>query len=210
MWYNEGLRRWALWSLGSDAPPLPVEWKVDDGGASRSGAGAAGVAGEAGGRGEGDSPDQPGPGTGPGNGAGPSPGGRQRPGLLRYLPDDAMARRPPMKSPYRVVPIVIVVLVVAIAVYQATRPLATATKRQVAAAMSLEGHCLVRDGGTPEYPDFSPTPVSCSSTKAAAKVVEVVLPGKSAACPPHTVAVRVVGAALQGEPVECLAPVHSP
>ena len=36
-------------------------------------------------------------------------------------------------------------------------------------------------------------------------MVEVVIPGAKAACPTDTVAVRVIGTALAGEPVECLA-----
>jgi hypothetical protein len=183
MWFNDGAKRWVLWSPGSDAPPVPAGWESEDDnlgadagdevGASPTGA----VAGQA---------------------------ARERPGLLRYLPTDAMARRPPMRSPYRIVPIIIVVVVIGLAVYQSTRSPATASKQDIAAAMALKGRCLEKHGGTAQFPDYSPTPLACSAPKAVVKVTEVVIPSTKAACPLDTIAIRVIGSALAGEPVECL------
>jgi hypothetical protein len=184
MWFNDGSQRWVLWSPGSDAPPVPVVW---EGGADDLGADA-------------------------GDGAGAIPAGTvpgqaapERPGLLRYLPSDAMARRPSMRSPYRIVPIIIVVVVIGLAVYQSTRSPNKATTQDIAAAMALKGRCLEKHGGTAQYPDYSPTPLSCSAPKAVVKVVEVVIPSAKAACPTGTLAFRVIGSALAGEPIECLA-----
>ena len=196
MWFNDGLRRWVLWSAGSDAPPVPEDWE-GDGGEGPPGAGAA-------------APRVGAPSAGAPSGGAPSgdgaPGQRatERPGLLRYLPNDAMARRPGMRSPYRIVPLVVVALIIGVAVYQATRPPNKATRQDIAAAMALKGVCLEKSGGTAQYPDYSPIPVSCSSAKAVVKVVEVVVPGPHAACPIESLAMRVLDPAAAGEPVECL------
>jgi hypothetical protein len=184
LWFNDGSKRWVLWSPGSDAPPVPMAWES-----------AAGDLGADAGDGAGASPAAEVPGQ----------AARERPGLLRYMPNDAMARRPSMRSPYRIVPIIIVVVVIGLAVYQSTRSPNKATTQDIAAALALKGRCLEKHGGTAQYPDYSPTPLSCSAPKAVVKVVEVVIPGPKAACPTDTLAVRVIGNALTGEPIECLA-----
>ncbi|HTW09042.1 MAG TPA: hypothetical protein VME46_16150, partial [Acidimicrobiales bacterium] len=178
-------RRWALWSPGSDAPPLPAQW---DGVVE-----AVAL-----------TPAQS------GNGARPQPEGEanaeryRRRGLWRYLSTDSMARRPSMKSPYRLFPLVLVALILVVATYQAFRPPPKANKADIAAAEALKGKCLAKSGGTARYPDYSPNPVPCASSTAFALVVAVVLPGKGAECPRDTVVVRVVDVDVSGEPVECL------
>jgi hypothetical protein len=130
---------------------------------------------------------------------------RPRPqGLWRYLSTDSMARRPPMRSPYRIAPLVLVALIIIVAAYQATRPAAHASKQDIAAAEALKGHCLVKSGGTALYPDFSPNPVSCTAPNAFVRVIAVVLPLKGAACPAGSVGVRALDNNLAGEPVECV------
>lgn len=181
VWFNEGLRRWVVWSPGSDAPPLPEEW----GSVGGQGSGAAGSVGGGGGGAQGTAP-------------------RERPGLLRYLPSDAMSKRPPMRSPYRLVPLLIALVIVGVAVYQATRPPARATRQDIAAAEAMKGDCLARDGGTPAAPEYATAPVSCSTSGAAVKVVAVVVPGKGGACPEHTVLAQLLRVGVVGEPVECL------
>jgi hypothetical protein len=168
LWFNEGLRRWVVWSPGSDAPPLPEAWRDDPIGT----------------------------------------GGPEAREPVGYLPE-AMRSRPKMTSPWRVAPIAMTLFVVAIAVYQATRP-AHASRRDVSAAESLAGKCLARTGGTARSPTFSTVPVSCSSPSAAAKVLAVHLPNKGATCPAGTDFTMVLQPGLEGEPFECLAALHRP
>ena len=182
MWFNDGLKRWVLWAPDADAPPVPEGWDA---------AGAVdGTRGT------------------PGNGSGITVdpyADRPRPqGLWRYLSTDSMARRPPMRSPYRIAPLVLVALIIIVAAYQATRPAAHASKQDIAAAEALKGDCLVKSGGTALYPDFSPKPVSCTAPNAFVKVIAVVLPLKGAACPAGSVGVRALDNNLAGEPVECV------
>jgi hypothetical protein len=119
---------------------------------------------------------------------------------------DAMARRPSMRSPYRLVPLVVIVFIAAIAVWQATRPAAHASKADIAAAEALKGDCLARTGGTAKSPVYSPVPVSCSGSGAAVKVVAVLVPGDrpSGTCPQGSLVVQVLEPNVVGEPTECV------
>jgi len=185
-WFNEGLGRWVAWAPGADAPPLPPGW----GGARNGQAGQARVR-----------PGQVAPGAAPARGQrAPAPTGPGGP------PTDAMSRRPSMRSPYRLVPLVIALFIVAIAVWQATRPPARATKADIAAAKALKGECLARSGGTAKSPTYSPVPVSCTADDASVKVVAVLVPGsgRSAVCPPGSLVVQVLQANVVGEPSECV------
>ena len=119
-------------------------------------------------------------------------------------PTDAMSTRAPMRSPYRLVPLVIAVVIVALALWQATRPPGHATKADIAAAEALKGQCLVKEGGKPSFPLLSPTPVSCSAAKAYAKVVAVIVPGHPGSCPLGSAVVQVLQTGVVGEPSECL------
>ena len=123
-------------------------------------------------------------------------------------PPNAMATRAPMRSPYRIIPLVIAVIVVALALWQATRPPGHATKADIAAAEALKGQCLVKEGGKPSFPLLSPTPVSCSAAKAYAKVVAVIVPGHPGSCPLGSAVVQVLQTGVVGEPSECLLPVE--
>jgi hypothetical protein len=121
-------------------------------------------------------------------------------------PTDAMARRPSMRSPFRLAPVLITVLIVAVAVWQATRPAAHATKADIAAAEALNGQCLARDGGTAKSPAFAPAPVSCAGADASVKVVAVLVPGssRSVPCPQGSLVVQVLEPNVVGEPSECV------
>jgi len=122
-------------------------------------------------------------------------------------PDNAMSTRAPMRSPYRLIPLVIAVIIVALALWEATRPPGHATKADIAAAEALKGQCLVKEGGKPSFPLLSPTPVSCSEAKAYAKVVAVIVPGHPGSCPLGSAVVQVLQTGVVGEPSECLLPV---
>jgi hypothetical protein len=195
-WYNEGLGRWVMWELGQDAPPLPPGWAPAV--ASGQGEGATAGSGRASatevvGRRRG--PKQAGAGAG-------GLGGRQEPAGAR-APADAMARRRPMTSPYRLVPLLIALVIVAVAVYQAARPPAHASQADVRAAEELVGKCLEAGNGPGTY---SPAPVSCASATAKVKVVAVVLPGRRSTCPHKALVAQVAKPGVVGEPFECLKP----
>jgi hypothetical protein len=115
-----------------------------------------------------------------------------------------------MRSVYRLLPVLIAVGIIVAAVWQGTHPALKATPQDIAQAKALEGKCLARSGGTAAQPKYSPTPVACSSAQASVKVLKVLVPGakgQPAHCPAGDGAVRAVEAAVQGEPVECTAPV---
>jgi hypothetical protein len=199
-WFNDGLGRWVVWAPGSDAPPLPPEYEASTSsreltsgasraaGASRASAtpGAVGPAGTAG--------------TG---GTAGAPGA-----VLRGRPADAMSRRKPMSSPYRLVPLLVAVFVVAFALWQATRPPGRATHADITAAQAFRGQCLHRQGGTTSAPVYSPTPVSCGSLGASVTVVAVLVPGRPGSCPAGSAVVQVLQAGVAGEPSECVLPVR--
>ena len=112
-----------------------------------------------------------------------------------------------MTSPYRLVPLLIAVLVVAIALWQATRPPARATQADMAAAQALKGQCLRRQGGTKSAPVYSPVPLSCRSAEASVKVVAVLVPGRPGSCPASSAVIQVLQAGVAGEPSECVLPI---
>jgi hypothetical protein len=178
-WYNEGLRRWVTWLPGSDAPPLPEGWEKSAVVSARRATPTR--VGRPAPVSEAD--------TEPGAGA------------------NAMAARPSMRSPYRLVPLVIFIAIIALAVYQATAT-SSASPQQKAQAYALSGRCLARNGGSRSAPSYSPTPVSCASSRAAVKVVDVVEPkGTVVRCPAGTDVAQILLAGVRGEPFECLAPV---
>jgi len=123
-----------------------------------------------------------------------------------------MSTRPPMRSPYRLVPLLVVAFIVAIALWQATRPANSASKADIAAAQTLKGQCLARSGGTARAPNYSPTPVSCTAAAASVKVVAVLVPGPAhtGPCPRGSAVVQVVEPNVRGEPSECVLPVNRP
>ncbi len=199
LWYNEGLKRWVTWHEGADAPPVPGPWAQElyRGGTARP----------------------PGPGGGTRTPTttgvpGPAPQGgkavaRTRsgagPGARDQQATDAMSTRAPMRSPYRLVPILIALAILAVAVYEAVKPAARATQADIAAAMALRGKCLARGGGSASAPSYSTTPVACSSSQAVVKVVAVVsADARAGSCPRGTEVAVLVNAGVVGEPFECL------
>ncbi|HYA45028.1 MAG TPA: hypothetical protein VED59_05440, partial [Acidimicrobiales bacterium] len=114
-------------------------------------------------------------------------------------------RRLPMRSPYRLVPIVVAVFIVAVAIWQASEP-RHAGGGDIAAAKALVGKCLIRNGGTVAVPSYSSSPVSCSSGKASVRVIAVLVPGQPGSCPRGSSVVQVLQPGVVGEPYECLLP----
>ncbi len=154
----------------------------------------------------------------PGADAPPLPVGWERPGegaaaasLSGERPSEgrnAMAARASMRSPYRIVPILVAVSIVAVAVWQATRPPRHAGPSDIAAAQALKGQCLTRTGDRKGPPVYSPLPVACGQHGAAVKVVSVLVPGHPGSCPRGSMVVQVLQPGVLGEPSECVVPVR--
>jgi hypothetical protein len=115
--------------------------------------------------------------------------------------------RPRWLSPWRIVPIVLVVGAVVIALFQATQPSANNTAKEARASAALLGKCLAKEGSR----GFHATPVPCSSPQAAVKVVKVVpsTPG-SPLCPQGSTAVELPYPGVRYPHVECVVTVEHP
>ncbi len=132
--------------------------------------------------------------------------------------DDALAdappsvRRAPWRSPFRLVPVVLVVGVIVIGVLQATsgssRPSVVQARAEAAAAGALRGRCLATDGTAGGAPVYAARPVPCSSGRAAVRVLEVRPPDTSPAggCPSTDRVVRLAFPGVAAPHVLCVVP----
>jgi hypothetical protein len=112
-------------------------------------------------------------------------------------------------SPYRLVPIGLVVLVLVVGVIQATRDKPpSAVSLEKASTAKLLGRCLVADGSADGQARYEATSVPCTSPRASVKVVKV-LPGSpgSPACPAGTTTVRIAYPGVTFPHRECVRPV---
>ena len=111
--------------------------------------------------------------------------------------------RPGWRSPWRIVPVVLIVGAVVVAVFQSVLPSSNNTAKEAKAAAALQGRCLSKSGG-----HFSSAPVACDSPKAAVKVVSVIpsTPG-SPPCPSGTQAVELAYPGVRYPHIECVQPV---
>jgi hypothetical protein len=114
------------------------------------------------------------------------------------------------RSHWRLIPLALTLVVVAIAVAQGLRSGsggANAAAKEAAASAALFGKCLAQDGRVSGLPKYKASPVPCTSTSAAVKVVRVLPPG-SPLCPSGTVGVVLPYAGVTNPHVECVAPVY--
>jgi hypothetical protein len=146
---------------------------------------------------------------------------------VRYHPGDDAPPRPPgwqptegerpgrvararWRSPFRIIPILLALLVIGIGLQQAltTHQSSTSEARQ---AQTLDGKCLRQTGTSEHGPVYSTRPVACSSPSAAVRVVAVLPPvsggGPAPACPPGSAGVVLLTGAAHPH-VECVAPLH--
>jgi len=138
------------------------------------------------------------------------PGGDAPPLPPRWV-SEGLAVPPPRvsrarwRSPYRLVPIVLVVGVCVIGILQATRSNPNPVASEKAAAAKLVGRCLSQKGTAEGHPAYSSSPVSCELPVAAVKVVEVLsgTPG-SPRCPAAMTAVRLTYPGVRYPHVECV------
>ncbi|HET9059182.1 MAG TPA: hypothetical protein VFN61_04620 [Acidimicrobiales bacterium] len=111
--------------------------------------------------------------------------------------------RPGWRSPWRIVPAVLVTAAVVVAIVQSLAPSGNNTAREAKASAALLGHCLPKSSQ-----GFSSTPVACNSPKAAVKVVKVIpsTPG-SPLCPAGTRGVELAYPGVRYLHIECVTPV---
>ena len=111
--------------------------------------------------------------------------------------------RPGWGSPWRIVPIVLVVGAVVIALFQVTEPSPDHSAAETKAAEALLGKCLAKSGN-----GFSGNPVPCSSAQASVKVVQVVAStGSTTICPSGTTGVELFYPGVTHLHIECVTPV---
>lgn len=205
-WYNPGLKRWIAWSPGSDAPPLPPRWEQELAGdvpdqAEAASAGRSPRTGAV--RGVSRASGQKGGPKGPAGAGGP---GRSAARTEATAPTGAPIRRAPWKSPYRLVPIAIALAVVGIGVAQALGTHAPSPfKREATQARQLVGKCLGKASGATDASarGLSPKPVSCTSSRAAVKVLSS-HPYNSGTCPAGTQTVSFTFAGVRHPHLECV------
>lgn len=118
--------------------------------------------------------------------------------------------RPRWRSPYRIVPIVLAVFVIAVALFQSLgNSRAGLIRAEKHAAEALLGQCLAQNGTSGGRPAYSTSTVSCGSSAAAVKVVKVIpgTPG-SPNCPSGTTAMQIPYRGVRYPHVECVKPVR--
>jgi len=146
----------------------------------------------------------------PGVDAPPRPPGWED--LHRTAAGTAAGGRPPRpgwRTPWRLVPIAVTVLVVVVAVVQVMNPSSNNVNKEAAATAALLGKCLARSGTAEGHPKYSPHPVPCPSSAAAARVVQV-LPNRPGGpeCPSGTVGYEFGYEGVQYPHILCLEPLR--
>ncbi len=117
--------------------------------------------------------------------------------------------RPGWRTPYRLVPIVLIVAAVTVGIVQALRTGPTnPVTAEAKAAAALDGRCLRTNGTRNGHPTYAATGVDCTAADAAVRVTEV-LPGTPSAptCPTATTPVRLAYVGVEYPHVLCVAPV---
>jgi hypothetical protein len=119
--------------------------------------------------------------------------------------------RPKWTSPWRTIPMIGAVVIVAIAVWQVTRTSGGQEHKEAAATAGLLGKCLSQHGSLEGHPRYSTTPVDCGSPEAAVKVTRVLptTPG-SPLCPEGTTGFEIPYPGVQYPHVLCLETLHPP
>ncbi len=115
--------------------------------------------------------------------------------------------RPRWRTGWRIVPVVLTLVIVAIAVFQALRPTGNSAKKEAAVSAALLGKCLSQSGTVAGHPSYAAKPVPCDSADAAVRVVRVLPPG-SPLCPTGSVGVELPYSGVKAPHVECVEPVR--
>ena len=131
------------------------------------------------------------------------------PGWEPAPPARARPSRPGWRTPWRLVPLAVTVLVVVVAVVQVLHPSGNNVKKEQEATVALLGRCLAQHGTAEGHPKYSPAPVPCTSPTASVKVRAVVpsAPG-SAPCPHGTTGFELPYPGVQYLHILCVEPVR--
>ncbi len=137
----------------------------------------------------------------PGDDAPPRPSGWERRGSSGAPP----LTRPAWRSPYRLVPLTLAVLILGVGLYQAFRTGSTTTSpAETRQAEAYLGQCLPKVSAKPDA-GYSSTTVPCSAPTAAGKVVAVVTFAQTkSACPAGTVVAVLTNTAVTHPHFECI------
>ena len=135
----------------------------------------------------------------PGVDAPPRPPGWDRRRGLGTVP------RPGWLTRWRLVPLGLIVVVLIIAVIQATRSHGNQVPKEAAATSALLDKCLAQHGTAEGHPKYSSKPVACTSPAAAVRVVQVLpsTPG-SPLCPAGTTGVVLPFAGVKYPHILCV------
>jgi hypothetical protein len=109
------------------------------------------------------------------------------------------------------VPLAFIVIVLVVAVVQATQSAGDQVKKEAAATAALFDKCLAQHGTAEGHPKYSSKPVPCTSPSAAVQVVRVIptTPG-SPLCPASTIGVILPYRGVQYPHILCVRDVHPP
>jgi len=128
-----------------------------------------------------------------------------------WVPAGTRPARPAFLTPWRLIPLILVVVAVVIAVVQVVRPSGNQTTKEAAASKALLGKCLAQHGTSGGHPKYTSTTVPCDSSSASVKVVAVIpsTPG-SALCAAGTTGVELPYPGVQYPHIMCVQPVRPP
>ena len=117
--------------------------------------------------------------------------------------------RPGWRSPYRIVPLVLLAFILVIGTYQALRTTSDPAATEAKAAQALVGRCLASDGELGGHPLYRPRPVPCSGPVAAVEV-RAVRPGTPGgpACPQGTTPTQIPTVGVRYPHTLCLTPLR--
>ena len=117
--------------------------------------------------------------------------------------------RPGRWTRWRLIPVVLTVVAVAIAIIQVIRPPGDPVAKEAKASAGMLGECLAQQGSAGGHPRYSSTAVACGSRTAAVKVVAVIptTPG-SPLCPAGTTGMELLYNGVRYPHVECTRPLR--
>jgi hypothetical protein len=117
--------------------------------------------------------------------------------------------RPAWRSPYRLVPVALVIVVIVLGVYQATKTTSDPIAAETRTAEALVGKCLAQDGISGGHPKYLSRPVPCALPTADVKVESIRsgVPGRPT-CPAGTTPVQLPALGVRYPHVECVLPVR--
>ena len=109
------------------------------------------------------------------------------------------------RTPWRLLPVVLVVAATIYAVYQGIAPGNNQAAQQAKQAQALVGKCLAANGTFAGHPRYSATPVACSASNASAKVVSAIAsypPGQT--CPAGAFGVEIANLGAAHPYIDCI------